>query len=89
MERAPRLLQTPRLSLTVPAAADADAIFERYASDPDVTRYVGWPRHKSLADTQGFVAFSSCGMGAFAGRPVPDSLTLRRPSAGRHRPGVR
>ena len=59
MERAPRLLQTPRLSLTVPTAADADAIFGRYASDPDVTRYVGWLRHKSLADTQGFVAFSS------------------------------
>jgi ribosomal-protein-alanine N-acetyltransferase len=28
------------------------------ASVVDVTRYVGWPRHQSVADTLGFVAFS-------------------------------
>jgi [ribosomal protein S5]-alanine N-acetyltransferase len=33
-------------------------MFERYASDPEVTRYLGWPRHRSVADTEAFVTFS-------------------------------
>jgi [ribosomal protein S5]-alanine N-acetyltransferase len=33
-------------------------IFSRYASDPDVTRYLAWPRHRSIADTQVFIDFS-------------------------------
>jgi RimJ/RimL family protein N-acetyltransferase len=37
---------------------DARAIFERYASDPEVTRFMGWPRHTSVADTRAFVSFS-------------------------------
>ena len=37
---------------------DATAIFERYASDPEVTRFLGWPRHRSLADTEGFLKVS-------------------------------
>jgi [ribosomal protein S5]-alanine N-acetyltransferase len=34
-------------------------IFQRYASDVDVTRFLGWPRHQSIADTQAFLAFSA------------------------------
>jgi len=45
--------------LVAPKATDADVVFERYASDPEVTRYVGWPRHQSVADTRGFLAFSA------------------------------
>ena len=56
---APLRVDTDRLVLAPPAAADAAAIFERYAADPDVTRYVGWPRHRSLADTESFLAFSA------------------------------
>jgi ribosomal-protein-alanine N-acetyltransferase len=56
--KAPLELETARLVLTAPQPADADAIFERYASDPEVTRYLGWPRHRSVADTQGFLTFS-------------------------------
>ena len=41
-----------------PAPGDARAIFERYASDPEVTRYMSWPCHVSVADTEAFVAFS-------------------------------
>jgi ribosomal-protein-alanine N-acetyltransferase len=55
----PSTLETPRLLLVVPTASDADEIFERYAGDPDVTRYVGWPRHRSVADTQAFLEFSA------------------------------
>jgi [ribosomal protein S5]-alanine N-acetyltransferase len=57
--KAPPTIATPRLVLTQPDARDAEAIFERYASDPDVTRYVGWPRHRSSADTRAFLAFSA------------------------------
>jgi RimJ/RimL family protein N-acetyltransferase len=57
--KAPQLIETARLMLTEPQMSDAAAIFERYAGDPDVTRYVGWPRHRSVADTEGFLAFSA------------------------------
>jgi ribosomal-protein-alanine N-acetyltransferase len=51
-------IETDRLVLVRPAAADAQAIFERYASDPAVTRYLAWPTHKSVEDTRLFVGFS-------------------------------
>ncbi|MEO8257726.1 MAG: GNAT family N-acetyltransferase [Acidobacteriota bacterium] len=57
--KAPPLVETARLVLSAPVAADADAVFQRYASDEDVTRYLGWPTHRSVADTQGFLAFSA------------------------------
>ncbi len=50
-------LETGRLILRRPVGADADSVF-RYASDPRVTRYVGWPMHRSLADTHAFLTFS-------------------------------
>jgi RimJ/RimL family protein N-acetyltransferase len=49
---------TARLRFRRPALADAPAIFERYSSDPEVTRYLGWPRHRSVADAEMFIAFS-------------------------------
>jgi [ribosomal protein S5]-alanine N-acetyltransferase len=55
--KAPLHVETARLTLAAPTAADADAVFERYASDPEVTRYLGWPRHQSVADTRGFLAY--------------------------------
>jgi RimJ/RimL family protein N-acetyltransferase len=51
-------LETARLLLRPPGEDDALSIFERYASDPEVTRYLGWPRHTSVDHTQAFVAFS-------------------------------
>ena len=56
---APPIVETPRLVLAAPVAADAAAIFGRYASDADVTKYLGWPTHRTVADTQGFLAFSA------------------------------
>jgi ribosomal-protein-alanine N-acetyltransferase len=55
--RAPERVQTERLLLRRPAAADARAIFA-YAADADVTRYVGFPRHRTLDDTLGFLRYS-------------------------------
>ena len=57
MIKAPHRVETARLVLSPPTAADVQAIFDRYASDPDVTRFMAWPRHESLASTEAFVAF--------------------------------
>jgi ribosomal-protein-alanine N-acetyltransferase len=57
--KAPPLVETPRLVLSAPVAADAELVFRRYASDVDVTKYLGWPTHRTVADTQGFLAFSA------------------------------
>lgn len=55
---APERIHTERLLLRRPQPADLDPIFERYASDPDVTRYLSWPRHTALDDTRVFLGFS-------------------------------
>lgn len=56
--RAPARIETARLVLRPPTSSDAAAVFERYASDPEVTRFLGWPRHRSVADTEAFLQFS-------------------------------
>jgi hypothetical protein len=33
-------------------------MFSRYASDHEVTRFLGWPRHRSLDETRAFLQFS-------------------------------
>jgi len=56
--KAPERLETNRLVLRRPAASDADAIFRRYSSDPEATRYLGWPRHERIDQTRAFLQFS-------------------------------
>ena len=51
-------IETTRLALRKPTAADAEVVFSRYSSDPDVTRFLGWPRHRSLDETRAFLEFS-------------------------------
>ncbi len=51
-------LDTARLILRRPELTDARAIFDRYASDPEVTRYLGWPRHRTVDETKAFLQFS-------------------------------
>ncbi|MFN8062558.1 MAG: GNAT family N-acetyltransferase [Vicinamibacterales bacterium] len=55
---ADEFIDTARLRLRRPVASDADEIFARYASDPDVTRYVGFPRHRRLEHTHAFLSFA-------------------------------
>jgi RimJ/RimL family protein N-acetyltransferase len=52
------VLDTQRLVLRRPRVSDEPAIFSRYASDPEATRYMAWPTHRSLADTRVFLALS-------------------------------
>jgi len=54
----PSSFRTTRLVLRRPRLADAPVIFERYASDPEVTRFLSWPRHSTVADTRTFIEFS-------------------------------
>ena len=56
---APPVVETSRLVLAAPQASDAEAVLGRYASDAEVTRYLGWPRHRTVTDTEGFLSFSA------------------------------
>jgi ribosomal-protein-alanine N-acetyltransferase len=56
--KAPNQIATARLLLRKPTAEDAEAIFSRYASDAEVTKYLSWPRHRTLEDTKWFLKFS-------------------------------
>jgi RimJ/RimL family protein N-acetyltransferase len=58
MIKAPQHFETDRLSFRRPHADDAAAIFERYANDAEVTRFLGWPRHRSVDETRAFLRFS-------------------------------
>jgi ribosomal-protein-alanine N-acetyltransferase len=67
---APATLRTERLVLRRPAAGDAAAVFARYAADPEVTRFLGWRTHESVAETQRFIAccdaeWRQSGVGAY------------------------
>ena len=57
--RAPTTIETARLILRKPVTGDAEAMFAAYASDAAVTRHLGWPRHRTIDDTRGFLAFST------------------------------
>ena len=57
--KAPGQIETTRLILRQPQMSDAVTMFERYASDPEVTRFLGWPRHRSVRDTESFLHFSA------------------------------
>lgn len=41
-----------------PLKSDASRIFDRYATDPDVCRYLAWPMHELIEDTLAFISFS-------------------------------
>jgi RimJ/RimL family protein N-acetyltransferase len=54
--RPPEVLLTKRLILRPPRSSDAAPIFHSYAQEPEVTRYVIWEPHKSVQETERFVA---------------------------------
>jgi ribosomal-protein-alanine N-acetyltransferase len=53
--RASETLKTPRLVLRRPRLSDAVAIFEEYAADAEVTRFLTWRPHRSAADVRAFL----------------------------------
>jgi RimJ/RimL family protein N-acetyltransferase len=56
--KAPERFATDRLVLRRPHVDDAEAVFERYASDHEVSRYLAWRRHDSPLVTRAFLEYS-------------------------------
>jgi ribosomal-protein-alanine N-acetyltransferase len=54
--KAPETLQTERLLLRKARREDAPAIFDGYAQDPEVTRYMIWKPHKNIRETEQFLS---------------------------------
>lgn len=52
-----RELETERLKLRYITAGDTEAIFNNWASDPEVARYVTWYAHESIAVTEQIMKF--------------------------------
>jgi [ribosomal protein S5]-alanine N-acetyltransferase len=52
----PGHIETERLVLRIPSVADAEAIFNSYAQDSQVTRYLIWRPHKNIQETKCFLA---------------------------------
>ncbi len=51
----PEFIETGRLSLRQAVQADAETIFESYAQDIEVARYMTWKPHDSVEDTREFL----------------------------------
>lgn len=58
MTKAPEKFETERLILRRPTVDDAAAVYERYASDVEVSRYLAWHLHRSPDMTRAFLEFS-------------------------------
>lgn len=51
----PEILETTRLLLRLPTLGDAEPIFQKYAQDPTVTKYLTWRPHKNIDTTREFL----------------------------------
>jgi [ribosomal protein S5]-alanine N-acetyltransferase len=69
VDKASERVETARLVLQRPRADDVEAIFRTYASDLEVTRYLGWPRHVSVEQTRTFLSFSDAEWGRWPAGP--------------------
>lgn len=70
----PPLIRTERLVLRRPRLDDAPAVFEEYASDPAVTRYMIWPTHTSVRDAEAFLPL--CDAGWSSGQELSWAITV-------------
>ena len=53
--RAPDTFSTERLHLRAVTEADTDAIFEGYAQDPEVSKYLVFQPHQTIEETRSFL----------------------------------
>ena len=68
------VIDTPRLLLRPPTMDDAAGITE-YAMDPEVSRYVTWPRHRSPSDALAYLKYAISA--AEKGQELTWIITLR------------
>lgn len=71
----PERFATRRLILRRPVADDAAAIFRDYAQDAEVARFLVWPVHRRLAETDAFLA--DCAQWWREGSRFPYVITTR------------
>jgi ribosomal-protein-alanine N-acetyltransferase len=71
----PETLETEHLLLRKPRMEDASVIFERYACDPEVTRYLSWRPHKTVQETEQFLL--ACGQLWRTGKDFALVITAR------------
>jgi [ribosomal protein S5]-alanine N-acetyltransferase len=55
MTRPPAVLETSRLHLRMPVLNDVQAIFRKYAQDPQVTKYLIWRPHDNINLTREYI----------------------------------
>jgi [ribosomal protein S5]-alanine N-acetyltransferase len=55
MLRVPFQFSAGRLTFRPPELTDAELMWKRYASDPEVTKYLAWPRHQTPEPTRAFI----------------------------------
>lgn len=65
----PTTVRTERLVLRRPRRRDAQAIFDAYGSDPEVTRHLTWATHASVADAHRFLDAADRGWSTGADNP--------------------
>lgn len=56
MHRGTVRIETARLILRPFDCADARDMFQNWAADPEVTRYLSWPPHKDLSETEALLS---------------------------------
>ena len=55
MVKPPEILETTRLFLRLPFLEDSEAIFGKYAQDPEVTKFLIWRPHQTVHVTREFI----------------------------------
>ena len=55
MNMLPQTITTSRLKLRLPSIKDVTAIFEQYAWDEEVTKYMTWRSHSNIETTQKYL----------------------------------
>ena len=53
----PDLFQTARLTIRPIVPSDGRAIFDSYAQDAEVTRFLTWRPHRTIEDTDEYIAY--------------------------------
>src|SRR5438034_10997600 len=71
-----RTWETSRLLAKPAAVADAQVVFDDYASDPAVAEYMTWTPHRSVGDTKEFL--SRCERVWIEGSAFPWSLCWKQ-----------